>query len=321
MKQLAKRFVLLLFLLYSIPLSVSAADTLIPVGQVVGLELQENRLTIAAFDDTLGKNARDGGLMVGDELVTMDGQAVHTPSDVSEALNHARGIVEITVQRNGEEKTLRVNPVITADGPRLGVFLRRGITGIGTVTWYDPDSGTFGALGHGVNDGNGTLAEITGGNAYAARVQSVRPGKVGAPGQLTGTITDTDPLGSLYKNAPQGLFGTCDDHWSGSAIPVCDTAEIRTGPATIRSTIEGSMPRDYTVEIVKLYPDSREDGRNMLIRVTDPVLLEATGGIVQGMSGSPIIQDGKLVGAVTHVLVNDPTRGYGIFIENMLDAG
>ena len=320
MKHLAKRFVLLLFLLYSIPLSVSAQEMLVPVGQVVALEIQDDRLTIAAFDDALGQNAKTGGLQVGDEILSMDGQPVHTPADVSEALHHARGFTEITVQRNGENKTLRINPVITAEGPRLGVLLRQGVTGIGTVTWYDPNSGAFGALGHGVNSGNGSLVEMTGGHAYAARIQSVRPGKVGAPGQLTGTITGTDPLGSLYKNAPQGLFGTCNGNWNGKAIPVCDTAEIRTGPAIIRSTIEGNTPKDYTVEILKLYPDAREEGRNMLIRITDPALLEATGGIVQGMSGSPIIQDGKLVGAVTHVLVNDPTTGYGIFIENMLDA-
>ena len=320
MKQLAKRFVLLLLLLYSIPQTVSAADTLIPVGQVVGLELHENRLTIAAFDDALGKNAQNAGLLPGDELLTMDGLPVHTPADVREALNHARGIVEIQVRRNGETKILRVNPVITADGPRLGVYLRQGVTGIGTVTWYDPDTGTFAALGHGVNGSTGSLVNMTGGCAYAARVQSVRPGKAGTPGQLIGAITDTDPLGFLSKNVQQGLFGTCDAGWTGDALPVCDSGEVHTGPATVRSTIEGETPRDYSVEILKLYPGSREDGRNMLIKVTDPALLEATGGIVQGMSGSPIIQDGKLVGAVTHVLVNDPTTGYGIFIENMLDA-
>lgn len=320
MKQLAKRLVLLFLLLYCIPMTVFAADTLIPVGQVVGLELQDNQVTVAAFDDVLGKNAQDAGLRSGDILLTMDGLVIHSAADVREALNHARGIVEITVRRGTETKTFRVNPVITAEGPRLGVYLRQGITGIGTVTWYDPETGTFAALGHGVNTGSGALVQMTKGCAYPARVQSVRPGKIGAPGQLIGSLTDTIPLGILSKNAQQGLFGTCPSGWTGDALPVCDTDEIRTGPATIRSTVEGSTPQEYSVEILKLYPDDREDGRNMLIKVTDPALLEATGGIVQGMSGSPIIQDGKLVGAVTHVLVNDPTTGYGIFIENMLDA-
>ena len=320
MKQLAKRLILLLILLYSIPVSVSAADSLIPVGEVVGLELHENRLIIAAFDDVLGKNARDAGLLAGDELLAMDGTAVHSPGDVREALNHARGIITLTIRREGKERTLRVNPVITADGPRLGLFLRQGITGIGTVTWYDPHTGTFAALGHSVNGSDGTPVDMTGGCAYTARIQSVRPGKTGAPGQLVGIVTDPTPLGDLSKNAPQGIFGTCAAGWDGDAMPICDEADIRTGPATIRSTVNGSTPRDYSVEILKLYAGDREDGRNMLLRVTDPALLEATGGIVQGMSGSPIIQDGKLIGAVTHVLVNDPTTGYGIFIENMLNA-
>ena len=301
MKQLAKRFVVLLFLLYQIPLSVSAAETLIPVGHVVGLELLENRLTIAAFDDALGDNAKAAGLLPGDELLTMDGMAVRTPADVREALNHTRGPVKIQIRRDGETKTLRMNPVITSQGPRLGVFLRQGITGIGTVTWYDPETGTFGALGHGVNTGSGALAEMTGGSAYNARVQSVRPGKAGAPGQLMGAVTDPTPVGSLSKNTKQGLFGTCEAGWNGTPIPLCDADDIKPGPAIIRSTIQGDSPRDYSVEILKVYPDDRKDGRNLLIRVTDPALLKATGGIVQGMSGSPIIQDGKLVGAVTHV--------------------
>ena len=320
MKRLTKRIILLLILLYSIPLTVSATETLIPVGQVVGLELLENRLTVAAFDDTLGKNAREAGILAGDELLALDGRTIRTPADIREALNHTRGSVEVTVNRGGKELTFRMTPAITADGPKLGLYLRQGVTGIGTVTWYDPDTGTFAALGHGVNRNSGDLVDMTEGSAYAARIQSVRHGRSGAPGQLMGAVTDEIPVGSLYKNAPQGLFGTCDAGWTGTPMPVCDTGEIHTGTATILSTVTGSAPREYSVEILKLYADHREDGRNMLIRITDPTLLEATGGIVQGMSGSPIIQDGKLVGAVTHVLVNDPTTGYGIFIENMLDA-
>ena len=320
MKQLAKRIILLLFLLYSIPQNVFAADTLIPVGQVVGLELKNDRLTVAAFDDALGANARDGGLQVGDVLLRLDGTVVHTPADVQEALNHARGIVEVTVLRGGDEIKLRLNPVITATGPRLGVHLRQGVTGIGTVTWYDPETHTFGALGHGVNDSNGNLVTMTEGAAYRAKVQGVRPGKVGAPGQLVGAVTDPEPVGQLQKNAIQGLFGICTQGWEGSALPVCEGAEVHPGKAIIRSTVAGGEPREYRVEILKIYPERRADGRNMVIRITDPELLKVTGGIVQGMSGSPIIQDGKFVGAVTHVLINDPTRGYGIFIENMLEA-
>ena len=319
MKRMTTGIILFFILLTGIPRSVFA-QTLIPVGQVVGLELNEDRVTIAAFDDQLGEAAREAGLKVGDEIRAIDGQPMHTVRDIQDALNHSRGLVTLTVLRSGVEMTLRFSPAITADGPRLGLYLRQGITGIGTVTWYDPETGRFGALGHGVNGSGGNLVTMTGGTAYAARIQSVRPGRVGSPGQLMGVITDPEPVGVLSKNTQRGIFGTCGNGWEGEALSVCPGPQVKPGPATIRSTINGDTPREYSVEIVKIYPGTRQDGRDLLIRITDPDLLQATGGIVQGMSGSPIIQDGKLVGAVTHVLVNDPTRGYGIFIENMLDA-
>ena len=319
MKRMATRIVLLLFLLSGIPLS-AFAETLIPVGQVVGLELNENRITVAAFDDELGTAARNAGLQVGDEIRAVDGQPVHTVRDIQEALNHSKGLVTLTVVRGKEEHTLRFSPAITAEGPKLGLYLRQGVTGIGTVTWYDPETGQFAALGHGVNGSGGSLVPMTGGSAYAARVQSVRRGKAGNPGQLLGAITEPEPVGGLTKNTPRGLFGTCGRGWTGEAMEVCPRSQIRTGSATIRSTVCAQGPRDYSVEIVKIYPGTREDGRDLLIRITDPDLLQTTGGIVQGMSGSPLVQDGKLIGAVTHVLVNDPTMGYGIFIENMLEA-
>ncbi len=319
MKHLTKTIGSLLLLLYVLPQTAKAAETLIPVGQVVGLELNENRVTIAAFDDTLGQAAREAGLRVGDELLQVGDRAVHTARDVQTALQQSKGLVDIEICRSGKKMTLRVVPTITADGPKLGLYLRQGVTGIGTVTWYDPESGQFAALGHGVNNGAGELVTMTGGNAYAARVQSVKPGRVGQPGQLLGAVTDSTPVGTITRNTSRGIFGACSP-WAGDALPVAEEDEVCTGAATIRSTVSGNTPRDYSVEILKIYPEDRQDGRNLLIKVTDPSLLEITGGIVQGMSGSPIIQNGKLIGAVTHVLVNDPTTGYGIFIENMLDA-
>ena len=188
------------------------------------------------------------------------------------------------------------------------------------MTYYDPDTGTFGTLGHGVNGADGKLLQMTRGNAYSARVLTVRRGRAGEPGQLMGAVESEDSIGILTANTDRGVFGVTQVGWEGNSVSVAAPEEVKTGAATIRSTVNGNEVREYSVEILKIYPKSRQNGRNLLLRVTDPVLLEATGGIVQGMSGSPIIQDGKLVGAVTHVLVNDPTTGYGIFIENMLDA-
>ena len=318
MKKIPGRIALAALCLWLLPQSVFAAQLLVPVGQVVGLELGGNTVTVAAFDDVLGAQAREAGLQVGDEIVKINDKEVTSAEDVHQALAHSDGTVEVEVQRDGEMVSVNMAPEITQNGPRLGVYLRQGVTGIGTVTFYDPETGRFGTLGHGVNDAKGDLGQMHRGNAYRATVVSVKKGRAGSPGQLRGAVEDA--LGSLYGNTVQGVFGTTDSGWLGEAIPVAAAEEICTGPAVIRSTVSGDQVREYSVEILKIYPDSKEDGRNLLLKVTDAALLEATGGIVQGMSGSPIIQDGKLIGAVTHVLVNDPTTGYGIFIENMLDA-
>ena len=318
MKKFGKRLALALLLMSILPQNAQATRMLVPVGTVVGLELHNSTVTVADFDED--SQARTAGLEVGDRLMTIDGHTITCAEDVRSALDRSDGTVEVTVQRNGNFSTVRVTPAITRDGPKLGVYLRQGVTGIGTVTYYDPENGTFGTLGHGVNDSAGKLLTLSGGSAYKAKVVSVRKGRSGEPGQLVGTLTTQRPIGSLYRNTSQGVFGTADTPFDAEALPVGSTDEIRTGSATILSTIAGDSPREYSVEILKIYPAARSNGRNMLLRVTDAALLETTGGIVQGMSGSPIIQDGKLIGAVTHVLVNDPTTGYGIFIENMLNA-
>ncbi len=311
---------LLLVLVLVVPSAHASAAVLVPVGQVVGLELDNQTVTVAAFDEALGQGAKDAGLRVGDRIEKIDGTQVRCTEDIRTSLAHSDGTVEVVVLRGGRELNLKVQPSITPDGPKLGVYLKSGVTGIGTVTFYDPETGFFGTLGHGVNDERGQLVQLASGKAYPATVLSVRKGKSGEPGQLVGAISGSAALGTLEKNTAQGVFGQSNIAFPGQAIPVGQTSAIQTGPATIRSTVSDGTVREYSVEILKIYPAGRTGGRNLLLRVTDPALLNTTGGIVQGMSGSPILQDGKLIGAVTHVLVNDPTMGYGIFIENMLDA-
>jgi len=316
-----RRFFRLTCAVLSVYLSAAAvfARELIPVGQIIGLELSAGTVTVAAFDDGLTV-ARDSGLQVGDQILSIDDQSIACAEDVRRALKHSDGSVEMVVSRKGRQQQIHMEPEITSTGPKLGIYLKQGITGIGTVTYYDPETGDFGTLGHGVNDNSGKLLPMSRGNAYPASIVSVQKGKPGAPGQLKGALKSDRLLGSLSVNSARGVFGSAPNCWKGQALPTAEASVVQLGPAAIRSTVSSSGPRDYSVEILKIYPKSRSDGRNLLIRITDPDLLETTGGIVQGMSGSPIIQDGKLVGAVTHVLVNDPTRGYGIFIENMLDA-
>ena len=304
---------ILLLILLSVP--AEAALLLVPVGRILGLELRNNTVTVVSFDEP--SPAKAAGVREGDRLLCIDRRSIKTAQDVRTALDESQGTVTLTLQRGDQLSTVKVAPTITAQGPKLGIYLRQGITGIGTVTYYDPATGTFGALGHGVNHAGGELLQLTEGLAYPAAVTHVRKGTPGNPGQLMGTLTARQPLATLTRNTAQGIFGKTAVPYSGQSLPI---GQPVVGRATILSTVAGEEPAQYTVEILKIYSASRQSGRNMLLRVTDPALLEATGGIVQGMSGSPIIQDGKLVGAVTHVLVNDPTTGYGIFIENMLDA-
>lgn len=320
MKGLQKGLIFIIVCLLCTVQTVFAQQLLVPGGQVIGLELGDETVTVAAFDDVLGQRAKAAGLQIGDRITGINGNVIHTAEDVKMALKKSDGQVQVSVLRQEKALKLTVSPEITADGPKLGVYLKQGVTGVGTVSWYDPESGDFGALGHGVNDAKGALVEMTEGTVYHANIIAIRQGKAGTPGQLMGSVAGGGVIGSIEKNTVQGIFGNARLKTDGEKLPVGKAEQVHSGPAIIRSTVSEKGVQEYSVEIMKVYPHSGADGRNMLIKVTDPELLSATGGIVQGMSGSPIIQDGKLIGAVTHVLVNDPTTGYGIFIENMLDA-
>ena len=304
-----------LIVVYSVP--AYAARLLVPVGEVVGLSLSEGSVTVAAFHELHGAAAREAGIEIGDEIVSIDGKTVDGASDLYDALRCSDGAVTVELRRGSKTRQVRLRPAVTEDGPRLGVYVREGVTGIGTVTYFDPSRGTFGALGHGISDSRGQLAPMRSGWVYEAAVESVKKARAGEPGQLRGAVQAQTPMGSLRSNTTFGVFGS-GAKWSGAALPVAEPGEVRAGKAQILSNVSGDEVAFFDVEITNCRPTV--SGRDLLLHVTDPALLEATGGIVAGMSGSPIIQDGKLIGAVTHVLVNDPTRGYGIFIENMLDA-
>lgn len=320
MKRMITTITLGVFLLALLPFHVCAQQLLVPVGKIVGLHLSDDTVTVAAFDEKLGTAAREAGVKVGDQLLEVEGQPIQCAQDVGLALNQAPEDVTLTIVRDGKRRTVHMMPTMTRNGPKLGLYLRQGVSGIGTVTWYDPGTGTFGSLGHGVSSSRGDLVGLKEGNIYPAEIASVVPGKSGEPGLLKGNADSQQVIGSLYRNTPQGVFGKAPGGWQGQPLPVAEFGDVHPGEAKIRSTVDGQEPKEYSVEILKIYPRERENCRNFLLKVTDPELLQRTGGIVQGMSGSPIIQDGKLIGAVTHVLVNDPQTGYGIFIENMLDA-
>lgn len=290
---------------------------LIPGGNTVGIKIYTRGLVVTAVSD--GMAAQAAGLRAGDTILAADGDPVRTAQGLCAHLEEGKPVV-LTVLRGGQEAEFLVSPEKTDDGCRLGLTLRDHIAGIGTVTYYDPDSHSFGALGHGVSSaGDRKLTPAASGFVVSSRVVEVRKGSRGTPGMLKGDFDLSCALGSVTANNECGVFGVMQSLPRRAAVPVAEAGAVHTGAATILSNVSGREIGEYAVEILKLYPDAG-NGRNLLLRVTDPALLEKTGGIVQGMSGSPILQDGKLIGAVTHVLVNSPDTGYGIFIENMLDA-
>jgi len=292
-------------------------NMLIPGGNTVGVKLFTDGLVVSGF--TGGSAAKAAGLRKGDVIIEVDGEPVHTVSQLQQQTDRDRLV--LTVQRDGKEAEFCVSPKSTRDGQRLGLYLRDSMAGIGTVTYYNPVTGEFGALGHGVNEAEtGNLLPMEAGVVVGSEVAEVTKGKRGEPGELKGKFHVEEILGELSANSSFGLFGVLNRPVLGRPMPVATAREIRTGDAVILANVSGEEVKEYKIKIRELYPGNRENGRNMLLEVTDRELLDTTGGIVQGMSGSPIIQDGKLVGAVTHVLVNDPTKGYGIFIENMLSA-
>ena len=309
--------------------SSTESRTLVPVGKTVGIKLFARGVMVVGLTDVTTAEgstspAKECGLKTGDIITKINGEQVNSIEEVQDILQDSGGSLEIQASRNGKQMELTTQAAAcAADGSyKLGAWIRDSMAGIGTVTFYDPETGLFAALGHGINDvDTGLLMPLQSGAIMPSCVTGLLPGEKGSPGALHGSFDLTTDLGRLTANTDCGIFGRLDaDCFSGEAMEVASRSEVKTGEATILANVEGETVEEYTIEILRIYPDSGEHTQSMMLRVTDQRLLDKTGGILQGMSGSPIIQNGKIVGAVTHVLVNDPTRGYGIFIENMLDA-
>ena len=302
------------------------ARQLIPMGRAVGIKLfSEGVLVVATSDLNTGEAspAEDCGLKEGDLILRINDQEIQSTEHLQSVLQETGEMpVTLTVRRGSRTTEMETGAVLCSDGVyRLGVWIRDSMAGIGTLTFYDPETGSYGALGHGITDvDTHVLMPLSAGSIMETTVRAVKKGQRGEPGELKGDFSVQRDVGTVSANTSAGIFGTVsDENFAGDAqpIPVADPGEVHLGKATILCTVCGEDAESYEVEIVRLSPD-KQDMRNLLLRVTDRRLLDATGGIVQGMSGSPILQDGKFVGAVTHVLVNDPTQGYGILMENML---
>ena len=300
---------------------------LIPVGKAVGIKLfADGVLVVATSELNAGDRspAEDCGLKEGDLILRINDEEIQSTEHLQSILQESGETpLILTVRRGGKTAAVETSALLCDDGVyRLGVWIRDSMAGIGTLTFYDPETGQYGALGHGITDvDTHVLMPLSSGAIMETSVKAVKKGQRGDPGELKGDFSAQKDVGTVSANTDAGIFGVAEESAfanAGEAIPVAEPDEVRLGPATILCTVSGDETESYEVEIVRLCPD-KQDMRNLLLRVTDQRLLDSTGGIVQGMSGSPIIQSGKLVGAVTHVMVNDPTQGYGIFLENMLN--
>ena len=301
------------------PVRAETARMLVPVGHTVGSKLFSRGVLVVRLSEG-GTPARACGLQTGDVIVKCGGTAVTSTEQFQTLLQEggAKGAADLQVRRDGGSVTLSVEPEQNDQGVYcIGAWIRDSMAGIGTMTYYDPATGAFGALGHGITDTDtAMLMPFSNGAILPSTVKAVKRGEAGAAGELRGDFDLSRDVGTLYANTTSGIFGILETPPEEEAVPV---GTALPGPAVIRANVRGDEVREYRVEILKVVSGSA-DGRDLVLSVTDPELLAATGGIVQGMSGSPILQSGKLVGAVTHVLLNDPQKGYGILIENMLKA-
>lgn len=283
-------------------------------GDVFGIRINECGVTVT---DCCAGSA----LSVGDRITAIDGVSIQSPSDIEEIL-HGCGGKPLTIEiiRAGEHIKLGVTPKLTDGKYRLGISLRKNTSGLGTVTFIDPETGIFGGLGHGVSSSTGELIEMESGEATTVILGGIKKGEIGKPGELSGVL-GSRKIGTVYKNSECGIFGVFDklDLDSHELMSIGHSKDLRCGEAEIISTVKNGRSARYKIEITDI-DYSSNGSKSFKIKLTDPVLIALTGGIVRGMSGSPIIQNGKIVGAVTHVMVANPTEGYGIFIENMLSA-
>lgn len=308
---------------------------LTPGGHSIGVLLRAQGIMVVGLSSILGEDGRkyypgkEAGLEIGDVILRVNGQTVTSDDQVAyliDRLGRQGKPVLIALRHKGEGVTRQVKPIFCTDTRRyrIGLYIRDGAAGVGTLTFYDPDTKTYGALGHVINDADtNQRIDVRDGKIVKASVQGIQQGRRGQPGEKIGMfLSEREISGTITKNTRFGIFGHLK--WDllnpifPQPIPIAVSSQIREGPAQMLTVVNGEEIESFKIEIVRVFPRPRSDGKGMIIRVVDPRLLNLTGGIVQGMSGSPVIQGGKLVGAVTHVFVNDPSRGYGVFIENML---
>lgn len=300
---------------------------LVPCGEPFGIKMLTQGAMVIGLGSVQGNNgnqspAKNAGVQVGDIILSYNDIVISSSSQLNRLTSENGGTpAKLLIQRGEKQLTLSLTPALNTQGEyQMGLWVRDSSAGIGTLTYYNPIDQSFGGLGHGVCDvDTGELMPFQSGEVVEVFITGAKKGVNGIPGELYGEFHTSVQTGVLTDNRTSGVYGTLYSKPSQEqAIPMAFRQEVHTGPAEILVTLEGIEPHRYAITIEKVNQKEFLHHRDMILKITDPKLLEKTGGIVQGMSGSPILQDGKLVGAVTHVFVNDPTRGYGIFSETML---
>lgn len=333
-KKLVRTFLILIsvlvFAFSASPLNASADTGVLYLGGFpAGFTLNTTTVEVIGICDVLTPEgmrspARECGIKTGDIIDDINGQKIKSTNDINRILSEEFKKFNISVVRDGEIIRFEINPVseMSSGVRKLGILVKDSLNGIGTVTYVDGSDRKFASLGHPVTDMKNNLVEINGGTVYGCMIYDIKKGVKGTPGELRGAFENGNVLGTAKINCGCGIYGDLSDKFDVSKLVRIEKGgieSVKIGKANIYTTLRGNEAKQYEISIVKV-DKSNKDNRNFVIKIEDENLIEKTGGIVQGMSGSPIIQNGKLVGAVTHVFVNDPTRGYGISIDKMLSS-
>ena len=320
------------FTVKQVNVSVIERTKVIPIGQISGLKLYTSGVLVVGMAEIKGtdnskyKPYENSGIKEGDMIVKIEENPISDTEELLETVNSSKGKkLKITYVRDGETLECNIKPVQTGRNEyKLGLWVRDSAAGIGTMTFYEPSTNSFAALGHGISDvDTGELVNIQDGEFITTRILSIIKGEKGNPGKIQGSIDGQTNIGKIYKNTRLGIYGTVNDKSAikldkSNEMEVATRDEIKLGNATILCSLDNKEVKEYSIEIEKIFLNNDYDNKSMLIKVTDEELLNKTGGIIQGMSGCPIIQNGKFIGAITNVLVNDPRQGYGIFGDMMI---
>ena len=315
-----------------IDVNVIPKTKVVPMGNLIGAKLYTSGVLVVGMSEIQGddqqkhKPYEGSGIEEGDMIVEMDSKKIANTDELVETVNSSKGkVIQIKYVRNDETITTSIQPIKSEDNEyKLGLWVRDAAAGVGTLTFYEPSTGKFAALGHGIVDvDTGDIINIANGELVTSNLVAIKKGEKGTPGEIKGSIDSGVTIGNISKNTNFGVFGLVSNknnlNLNGAKeYEVALRSEIQTGEAEIICELENGKKKQYKIEISKIYTSNNYDNKSMMIKITDERLLQKTGGIIQGMSGSPIIQNGKFVGAITNVLVSDPTTGYAIFGDLMV---